>query len=450
MARHSDRPPPGFPNTAGGGVGDARNRDSDGTNAGRGPQISPCPSPVAAGGLAESEQRYRRLFEAARDGILLLDVETGRITDANPFVTELLGYPREELLGRELWELGLFADREANQFEFRQLLEKGHTRYEDLPLRARDGRSCEVEFVSGVYREDDHQVIQCNIRDITERKRIEQALEAALARELHITAALQQPLLADVAEEPFPGVLVAACYEPVLREAEVGGDFVDAFAVPTPRGANPPRTRIGLVVGDVTGKGVRAAMLAGRVKDILRAFLYEDSDPAATLARLNHYLCSAVSRRGCGPASPVREAFVAVALVVLDPLTGEASLASAGAEPPAVLRADGRVEVITARGLLLGVQPVETYRACRFDLPPGDTLLMATDGITEARRPARPAERAAGTEPDLLGYDGMLAIAVRYQAAGSLSAMGRGVLQEARAFGGGFRDDACLLLARRR
>ncbi len=126
--------------------------------------------------LRVSEVRYRRLFEAARDGILILNPTTRRIEDANPFMSELLDYPHKELLGKELWEIGLLKDEEANRAAFGELQEKGYIRYEDLPLQTSKGVRREVEFVSNLYQENGHKVIQCNIRDITERKRDEKTL----------------------------------------------------------------------------------------------------------------------------------------------------------------------------------------------------------------------------------------------------------------------------------
>src|SRR6059058_4597863 len=117
--------------------------------------------------LRTSEIRYRRLFEAARDGILILDPETRKITDANPFMSELLGYSYKELLGKELWQIGLLKDEKASQSAFRQLRRKHFIRYENLPLQTKAGHRHEVEFVSNLYQEDGHEVIQCNIRDIT-------------------------------------------------------------------------------------------------------------------------------------------------------------------------------------------------------------------------------------------------------------------------------------------
>lgn len=120
--------------------------------------------------LRISEIRYRRLFESARDGILILNEKTRKITDVNPFMSELLGYTREEFLGKELWEIGLLRDEEANIAAFKELQKDNFIRYDDLPLKTKDGECKEVEFVSNVYLESDTKVIQCNIRDITERK----------------------------------------------------------------------------------------------------------------------------------------------------------------------------------------------------------------------------------------------------------------------------------------
>ena len=125
-------------------------------------------------GSRSSEIRYRRLFEAARDGIIILNAVTLQITDVNPFMTDLLGYSRDEFLGRELWEIGLFSDKEASRNTFRELQSTGYIRYENLPLQTIDGELREVEFVSNVYEESGDQVIQCNIRDITERKQADE------------------------------------------------------------------------------------------------------------------------------------------------------------------------------------------------------------------------------------------------------------------------------------
>jgi PAS domain S-box-containing protein len=134
------------------------------------------------GALCASELSYRRLFEAAQDGVLLLDYATGRIADVNPFLTELLGFSREEILGKTVDEISPSRDLPLNQAMMDRLREQGYARYEDLPLETKDGRSISVEFVSNVYEAGGERVIQCNIRDITERKhsQIAQARLAAI------------------------------------------------------------------------------------------------------------------------------------------------------------------------------------------------------------------------------------------------------------------------------
>jgi PAS domain S-box-containing protein len=129
--------------------------------------------------LKVSETRYRRLFESAQDGILILDAETGQISDVNPFLIEMLGYSHEDFLGKKLWEIGAFKDIEASKAAFSELQRKGYVRYNDLPLETKDGRRIAVEFVSNVYLVNHHKVIQCNIRDTTERKLIAEALQQA-------------------------------------------------------------------------------------------------------------------------------------------------------------------------------------------------------------------------------------------------------------------------------
>ena len=127
----------------------------------------------AEGELRASETRYRRLFEAARDGIFILDADSWEIRDVNPFLLNLLGFSRAELLGRKLWEIGPLRDVLLSKVDFEELQTREFIRYENLPLETREGKHVEVEFVSNVYISGDRKVIQCNIRDITERKRAE-------------------------------------------------------------------------------------------------------------------------------------------------------------------------------------------------------------------------------------------------------------------------------------
>ena len=142
------------------------------------PQTSPkrCRQEAALKALRISEMRYRRLFETARDGILLLNASTAEIEDANPFLSELLGYSRRELIGKKLWEVGAFTDVAQTQEKFARLQTQGYVRYDDLPLRTKSGRKIAVEFVSNSYDCEGVVVIQCNIRDISARKRADEKI----------------------------------------------------------------------------------------------------------------------------------------------------------------------------------------------------------------------------------------------------------------------------------
>jgi PAS domain S-box-containing protein len=125
-------------------------------------------------GIQASQLDYRRLFQAAKDGILILDAETGQISDANPALSQMLGFSHAELVDKPIWELGAFKDAVSNKAKFEHLQAEGCARYENMPLETRDGRKIAVEFVSNVYLAGARNVIQCNVRDVTDRRQAEE------------------------------------------------------------------------------------------------------------------------------------------------------------------------------------------------------------------------------------------------------------------------------------
>lgn len=128
--------------------------------------------------LRVSESRYRRLFETAQDGILLLNADTAQIEDVNPYLIDMLGYSHAEFLGKKLWEVGSFTDRAESKEMFAQLQATGYVRYEDIPLKTKAETEIAVEFVSNSYSCEGIKVIQCNIRNINRRKVAEEALRS--------------------------------------------------------------------------------------------------------------------------------------------------------------------------------------------------------------------------------------------------------------------------------
>jgi diguanylate cyclase (GGDEF)-like protein/PAS domain S-box-containing protein len=125
---------------------------------------------------AATELRYHRLFETAQDGILILNAETGQVTDVNQYLLDMLGYSRDELVGKRLWDIGAFTDARRSREAYKELEKNSFVRFDDLPLETKTGQVMEVEFVSNAYLVNKERVIQCNFRDVSERKRLERNL----------------------------------------------------------------------------------------------------------------------------------------------------------------------------------------------------------------------------------------------------------------------------------
>jgi PAS domain S-box-containing protein/putative nucleotidyltransferase with HDIG domain len=155
--------------------------------------------------LRASETRYRRLFETAQDGIFILNAKTGEIDDVNPYMIDMLHYSREEFLGMKLWEVSPFRDKVFNQAAFEELQEKGYIQYKDLPLETKEGKPIAVEFVSNVYKANGDKVIQCNVRNITERKEMNRKLQEAVIFQQWLIDALPMPVFYKDSEGRYLG-----------------------------------------------------------------------------------------------------------------------------------------------------------------------------------------------------------------------------------------------------
>jgi PAS domain S-box-containing protein len=377
--------------------------------------------------LRENEAGLRSLFESAHDAILVAD-DSGRYVAANRAAGDLLGVPVASLIGRRVADFWPEPHRAEVGSLWQTFLSEGEMEGQARLVRA-DGGPVDVEFrARSHFAPGRHLSV---MRDITARVQLEERLRVAYEREHRIAETLQQSLLLAPSLRSLAGLEVEPFYHAALDEALVGGDFFDAF---------PLDGSVALVVGDASGKGLAAAARTAEVKFSLRAFAREHPYPGRTLARVNDFVCSVLRLEG-----EEREDFVVLSLAVVNPVNGEITLATAGAEPPFIVRGgDGRAEPIEASGLPLGIEPGAPYTVVTTRLLPGDILVLATDGIVEARRPAR---------GPLLGYEGMTDLARRACAAGlpSLRDIGQALLDGARDFAGGtLQDDACLLLARLR
>ncbi|MBC8142363.1 MAG: SpoIIE family protein phosphatase [Armatimonadetes bacterium] len=380
----------------------------------------------------QAEARLAGLINGVDAILSEINIATGDILLLSEQIEAFLGYNRDEWNQRGFWRRVIYpGDRSVALAYFYEAIRLRRVHEHEFRVTHADGtviwirnRAVVVEDLDGGVS-----ILRCVVVDGTDRKAAELLQIEALKRERHITQILQQPLRAEFAEDAFPNLRVAAWYEPALTEAEVGGDFYDIFTV----GDTSGTYRTVLCVGDVVGKGLPAAALAGRLKSLVHAYAFENPDPADILRRLNNYQCHLAAQE----TNTELRSLAGVSVVVLDCNAGTLTTASAGMEPVAIIGANGAANEISAPGITIGIEADEVYENVVVDATYGDTVLLTTDGLTEARRGA-----------EFLGYDGVMEIATKHVNAATLTEMSGAIVREARAFGGRFTDDVCLLLAR--
>lgn len=373
----------------------------------------------------EALRQFQFISEKANDSFFLMDA-AGCFVYVNDAARRSLGYTADEMQRLSVADINAaFQDG-----DYAALFERAQA--ETLPPfesenRRADGTTFPVEASVSSLTISGRTLLFASVRDITERKGQQEEMAALYEREHKIAESLQRSLLNKPPASILTGLEVETIYRPAWDEAQVGGDYFDVFAL--------DGGRLALVVGDVSGKGLEAASRTAEIKYTLRAYLREHSDAASALSRLNAFLCeSQAMDAGEG------EYFVVMTLAVVDAATGVTRIAAAGAEPPVVLHPDGAFEEVAVNGIPLGIAAKASYLAADLHLEAGDLLLVATDGVTEARQ---------GRE--FLGNDGMARLAAAALPQGSLAGIGQAVLDGTKSFTENrLHDDVCLLLARRK
>ena len=389
----------------------------------------------ASAAVRRSEERFRSLVTATAQIVWSTDAAGEFVAEQEPWA-RFTGQTRAEYAGMGWMEAVHPDDHEETVRIWDGAVRDQAPLYTEHRLRGADGayRYMSVRAVSILETDGTVREWIGVHSDITEQKEAEYALAEYALQQAHVAEVLQRSLLSTPPGDAFPGVTVSTHYESALDEAQVGGDFFDVFAL--------DGGRVAFVVGDVTGKGLKAAEHTGQLKYALRAFLRENPDPGDALPRVNRLLTDA-QRLDPANKNGDQNAMAAVTVAVMDAATGTVRIAGGGAESPLLYRAaSGMCEEIETLGMVVGGYAGSAYTVAERTLAPGDLLLIGTDGITESRRSRR----------EFFGTDGFAHAAEGAAArTNDPEAVSMEVIAAAKAFSasGTFRDDVCLLVARR-
>jgi len=328
---------------------------------------------VLTNSLREGEERLKRAQEIAHLGSWELDLIKNELTWSDE-VYRIFGLiPQEFSATYEAFlERVHPEDRKAVDDAYTGSLREGRDTYEIEHRIVRKGTG-EIRYVHERcehIRDESGKIVRSigMVHDITERKQAEQIKQDMLDRERHITEVLQGTLVPQELPRNLYGCELAVKYQPALREAEIGGDFFDVFDL--------GNGKLGIIIGDVAGKGLKAAVRVAEARYSVRCYAYEDPCPGQVLMRVNEILCNGHFDEGS-----MLTAFFAV----IDTNSNTVTYANAAHEPPIVIGTDCIWHELQTTGLPLGIMKGISYAEQVFHLNPGDRIVMITDGISEAR-----------------------------------------------------------------
>ncbi len=365
--------------------------------------------------LAREAAATTRILESIGDAFMAFD-QDWRFTYVNDQSEKVMSRTREELLGKVFWDEFPGAAGSTFEREYRRAVaEQVQVTFEEFypPL----GVWVEVRAYPSAGSG-----LSVFYQDITERKALEAERERMAARERNIAAQLQ-----DALQPPLPnfvpGLEIGSFTRPALQEAQVGGDFFDIFPLDKELHA--------VVIGDVSGKGLAAAAQLALIRNSLRTTLYLSQRPAQAVASLNTIVT----------AHDLLAGFVTAFVGVYDAATGSITFASCGHEPGLVRRiAGGSVAELETTGPPLGVDGNAIYSDSTLTLAPGDTLLLYTDGLSEA----------GPTRKNLLGTPGLARLFAALPADTSAQTQAEALVRQAADHAAGrFHDDIAVLTLRR-
>jgi len=314
--------------------------------------------------LAESEKRNRTILENAMQAVVTID-NRGRITGWNREAERIFGFTIDEIMGKEFGFL-IGTDDEGKRME-PDILASCSGRME-ITAHRRNGQIFPVEIHITRASLDREEIMIAFIRDITDRKRAMEIRERLMAmeQELKVARKIQYSILPDISKT-IEGLEGIELFAEMIPAREVGGDFYDFFPI------SP--NRLGMVIGDVSGKGIPAAILMAAAHTTMRAAALQDVSPDQCLARANRLLCESTSPN----------MFVSIFFGVLNTETGEFLYSNGGHNPPLIIREKGKVRQLPwIPGMVLGVVKDVEYNIGKAFVEPGDSLLLYTDGLTEA------------------------------------------------------------------
>lgn len=322
----------------------------------------------------DRERRQQIKFQSlvldnVQESVAAVDLD-GNVIYWNHGAEALYGWSQAEMMGQPIRLM--FPPGQHDQADLsRDLPGDGTPRVQETQRTCKDGHVVEVEERTHTLRDPagKHIGYLALSRDIAERKTAERKIENALQLEHQNAVRLQQALLPKELPQHRPGLEIGRRYAPAWSEADVGGDFYDVLPLSGGRTA--------VVLGDVSGKGLDAGILMGRIRHVLNAYADEDDRPRHVLERTNRHLVSKMPE----------ERFVTLFFATYDPTNQCLRYASAGHEPAILRRSDGSIELLNDTGPMVGVDVSLGFGCELTHFRPGDLLLIYTDGASEAGGP---------------------------------------------------------------